>query len=152
MSITRDRMQVARKRAHDLKSHVPQAVAVDYARAQHLVYIHLVNGVVIGLPAAEVQGLETASADDLADVQVSPSGYGIHFPRIDVDLYLPALLEGILGSTAWMAERGRKGGHSTSEAKKIAAQANGKLGGRPRKTAKIEKTVAGKRSAAETQA
>jgi hypothetical protein len=33
-----------------------------------------------------------------------------------------------------MAERGRKGGQAATKAKKAAARANGKLGGRPRKT------------------
>ena len=34
---------------------------------------------------------------------------------------------------------GRLGGKKTSEAKAIAARANGKLGGRPKKTPKAEK-------------
>lgn len=85
-------------------------------------------------------------AKSLSVIRISPSGYGIHFPKLDVDLYLPALIQGIFGTRAWMAERGRKGGQAVSKAKKAAARANGKLGGRPRKT---EKPVAsGKRVAA----
>ena len=91
----------------------------------------------IGLPAAQTQGLETASTKDLSAIRISPSGYGIHFPKLDADLYLPALMEGIFGTKAWMAERGRKGGQAATKAKKAAARANGKLGGRPRKTEKV---------------
>ena len=33
----------------------------------------------------------------------------------------------------WLSQIGAKGGKATSEAKKLAAQANGRRGGRPRK-------------------
>lgn len=130
-------MQAARTRAHELKSHVPQATSAVYNPDTGLVCIRLSNGIVIGLPAAQTQGLEVASTKDLSAIRISPSGYGIHFPKLDVDLYLPALMEGIFGTKAWMAERGRKGGQAATKAKKAAARANGKLGGRPRKAEKV---------------
>jgi len=126
-------MQAARTRAQERKSHVPQATGAAYNPATGLVCIRLSNGVVIGLPAAQTQGLETADSKSLSKICISPSGYGIHFPKLDVDLYLPALMEGIFGTQAWMAERGRKGGQAATKAKQAAARANGKLGGRPRK-------------------
>jgi hypothetical protein len=89
----------------------------------------------IAFAPRDAQGLEQASAEDLLDARISPSGLGVHFPRLDADLYVPALLEGFLGSQRWMAaQRGRLGGQSQSEAKARAARANGRLGGRPRKT------------------
>jgi hypothetical protein len=78
--------------------------------------------------------LEDANAAQLSEIEISPSGFGIHFPAVDADLYVPGLLEGILGSKTWMAARlGQIGGQSRSRAKKAASRANGKLGGRPRK-------------------
>ena len=68
------------------------------------------------------------------DAEISPSGLGIHFPRLDADLYIPALLEGFLGSKRWMASQmGKVGGKVSSDAKTAAARKNGKLGGRPKK-------------------
>jgi len=55
-------------------------------------------------------------------------GTGIHFPALDLDLYVPALIEGVYGNRRWMAELGRKG----VEAKRVAARVNGAKGGRPR--------------------
>lgn len=82
-----------------------------------------------------IQGLEHSKPDDLAEIEISPSGLGIHFPRLDADLYLPALLEGFLGSRQWMAaEMGKLGGKTTTDAKAAAARENGRLGGRPRKS------------------
>jgi len=79
--------------------------------------------------------LERATAADLAKIEITSSGLGIRFPALDADLYLPALLEGFLGSRRWMAaENGRIGGRASGDAKAAAAKAKGKLGGRPRKT------------------
>jgi hypothetical protein len=70
----------------------------------------------------------------LERIEISPSGYGIHFPKVDADLYLPALLMGFLGSRNWMAARlGALGGKSRSSAKVAAAKRNGRRGGRPKK-------------------
>lgn len=139
MAITDHQIKTARARPQQLKSHVPQATGAAYNPDTGLVCIRLSNGIVIGLPAAQTQGLETASTKALSSIHISPSGYGIHFPDLDVDLYLPALMEGIFGTKAWMAERGRKGGQAATKAKKAAARENGKLGGRPRKTEKSDK-------------
>lgn len=57
------------------------------------------------------QGLETAKPADLTGAQISLSGLGVHFPKLDADLYIPALLEGFLGSRRWMAaQNGGAGG------------------------------------------
>lgn len=44
-----------------------------------------------------------ASVEDLATIKVSASGLGLHWPRLNADLYVPALLRGVLGSPRWMA-------------------------------------------------
>ena len=82
----------------------------------------------------DAQGLERAKPRQLDVIEISPSGLGIHFPKLDADIYLPALLEGFLGSKRWIAaEHGKLGGSASSTAKAAAARRNGKLGGRPAK-------------------
>jgi hypothetical protein len=50
-----------------------------------------------------VEGLGGADVRDLARVEVSPSGAGLHWPTLDVDFGLPALMAGVFGSRTWMA-------------------------------------------------
>lgn len=72
----------------------------------------------------------------MAKIEITPTGLGLHWPRLDADLYLPSLLKGVLGSPSWMAGlMGRMGGRVRSKAKAAAARANGRRGGRPRKAA-----------------
>jgi len=52
----------------------------------------------------------------------------------DAHLYVPALLQGVFGSKAWMAAQlGAAGGRSRNRATGAAARANGKRARRPRK-------------------
>jgi hypothetical protein len=113
----------------------PCAVAARYDRRSKRIVVRLSSGLDIAFATRDAQGLESAKPDQLDPIEISPSGLGLHFPKLDADLYLPALLEGFLGSRAWMAARlGARGGQATSSAKISAARANGRLGGRPRKT------------------
>jgi len=86
------------------------------------------------IPREDLQGLETGTPEQLARVEIVGGGTGLHWPDLDADLYVPALLRGIYGTKLWMAKIGRRGGIATSAAKKRAARANGKLGGRPTKS------------------
>ena len=86
------------------------------------------------LPREDLQGLQSGTREQLARVEIVGGGTGLHWPDLDADLYVPALLRGIYGSELWMAKIGRRGGLARSISKKQAARANGKLGGRPRKT------------------
>jgi hypothetical protein len=129
-----DNFEAAMERARKLKEKFPQAVSAYYDRASGRVVVELSSKIAVSFRPEDAQGLEHAKAADLAEVEVSPSGFGIHFPRLDADFYVPALLEGFLGSRKWMAARmGEAGGKSRSKAKKAAARANGLKGGRPRR-------------------
>jgi len=113
----------------------PAAVAARYDRERDRVVVVLSSGGEIAFPPRRAEGLERAKSADLDVIEISPSGFGLHFPKLDADLWLPALLEGIFGSRRWMAARlGARGGRARSKAKARAARANGKRGGRPRKT------------------
>ena len=112
----------------------PHALSVAPWRDGRML-IEMSNGIGLLVDARRVEGLEAATAADLAEVEISPSGFGLHFPKLDADIYLPGLLEGRFGSARYMAAAmGAKGGLARTPAKTAAARENGKLGGRPRKT------------------
>jgi len=134
---THDNFELANRRGRELQSEVPRAVAAHYDRATGRVVIRLSSKLDVSFSPRDAQGLEHAKPTQLDQIEISPSGFGIHFPKLDADLYLPALLEGYLGSKQWMASRlGQLGGKSRSASKKAASRANGRLGGRPKKAAR----------------
>jgi len=134
VKLTEEQFEAARRRG-DARLQGPRAVAARYDAGRARVVIALSTGVELGLAPRDVEGLAGASADDLRAVEIDSRGLGIHFPKLDADLYVPALLEGVLGSRRWMAARlGAAGGQARSPAKATAARENGRLGGRPRKS------------------
>jgi hypothetical protein len=127
----------ANRRAHEFSASHPRAVEAHYDRRLGQVVVRLSSRLNVAFSPKDAEGLEGALPAQLEPIEISPSGFGIHFPKLDADLYLPALLEGFLGSRRWMASRlGASGGRSTSVVKALAARRNGKSGGRPRKAAR----------------
>ncbi len=114
----------------------PLAAGAYYDTARGRIVVEMSTGIEISFSPGTAQGLESASAEELSEIEITPSGLGLHFPKLDADIYVPALLEGVLGSAKWMAgQMGRMGGASRSAGKSAAARENGKRGGRPRKSA-----------------
>jgi hypothetical protein len=98
MEISEQSFAAANLRGEKVKAAFPAAVSVRYERRSARLVISLSSGVDISFPPKLVQGLEAAKPADLTDAQISPSGLGVHFPKLDADLYIPALLQGFLGS------------------------------------------------------
>ena len=136
MAITRADAELAEKRMQALMKSTPRAVSASYDRRRSKIVICLDNRMELSFPPDLAEGLSGAKSAELSRIEISPTGLGLHFPKLDADLYVPALLEGVFGSPAWMAgAMGRRGGESTSGAKRLASRENGKLGGRPKKVA-----------------
>jgi len=118
------------------------ATAARYDKAAKRIIVELANGATLMLPAQLIQGLQDATAKELSEIEILGVGSGLYWPQLEADISVAGLLQGIFGSQAWMTELGRAGGKVTSEKKQAAAQANGKLGGRPRtKTSSTAKTT-----------
>lgn len=133
--LTKEAFEAARARG-EARLGGPRAESAHYDAGRDRVIVRLTTGVEIGFAPRDAEGLAGASRADLAVIEVEALGLGIHFPRLDADFHVPALLEGVLGSKAWMAARlGAAGGRARGGAKAAAARANGRRGGRPRKVA-----------------
>jgi len=111
----------------------PRARAARYDRELGRLVVALTNGCTFTFPPRLAQGLETATEDQLAQVEILGAGYGLHWEALDADLSIPGLLAGLFGTKAYMA---RRAGQATSPAKAAAARVNGAKGGRPRKLAR----------------
>jgi hypothetical protein len=114
----------------------PLVTAVEYKPGPglDLIILHLSNGRRHVIPRELLQGLESGTSKQITQVEIVGGGTGLHWPDLDADLYVPTLLRGVYGARQWMAKIGRNGGLARSRAKKAASRANGKLGGRPRRT------------------
>lgn len=118
----------------------PRAEKAHYDAGRDRVIVRLTTGVEIGFAPRDAEGLAGATREQLAKIEVEAQGLGLHFRLLDADLYVPALLEGVLGSKAWMAARlGAAGGSARGGAKAAAARANGKRGGRPRRVVGVSR-------------
>lgn len=134
MAITEDTFAAATRRATARVNQSPGVTRAFFDPQQARVVVELNTGMVLTFPVQDIEGLSQATPQELQQIEISPSGLGIHVPALDVDLYIPSLLQGFMGTKQWMAaQMGKTGGKATSAAKAAAARANGKLGGRPKK-------------------
>ncbi len=130
-------LAAAEARGRELLDTAMRAAEARYDRVTGRVTIDLTNGCAYAFPALLVEDLNGATDDQLAHVEVDGLGFNLHWPALDADLYVPALVSGIFGTRAWMTrELARRAGLATSPAKAAAARANGAKGGRPSKVAK----------------
>jgi hypothetical protein len=81
----------------------PRAISAHYDPTLRLIIIHLRSGAVFSFPPDVAQGLADASAKDLAQVEVTPMGDGLHWPALDTDFSIAGLLSGRFGNQKWMA-------------------------------------------------
>ena len=135
MEISEQEFQAAVLRGEEVRRN-GYAVSAEYDAHQNRLVVGLNNGVVIMVPVHLLEELAEAGADDLAEIEISPAGLGLHWPRLDADVYVPALMQGVFGTRRWMAALlGAAGGKASTKAKAAAARENGRKGGRPRKHA-----------------
>ena len=135
MAITEQELKQAETRM-SLVREAGYAVSARYDRRRSRIVVALNTGVELAFPTRLAEGLSGASPEHLGDIEISPAGLGLHWPRLDTDLYVPALLQGVFGSKSWMARQlGAEGGRARTVAKVAASRENGRKGGRPKKAA-----------------
>ena len=135
--LTDAQLKAAEARGREMLATEPRASAARFDRDTGRVVVDLLNGCSYAVPASLVQDLQGANEEALAGVVVDGVGFNLHWPALDVDLYVPALVAGVFGTRAWMTrELARVAGQARSPEKAAAARSNGAKGGRPRKAAR----------------
>ncbi len=121
----------ARLRGTQARAKGLRATSAKYDVNSGRVIMETSTGHLFGFPAAGVSALRNASPGDLKKVELTPSGSGLHWETLDVDLDVPALIVSMLGQQDKIRELARSAGSVTSDRKAAAARANGAKGGRP---------------------
>jgi len=86
---------------------LPTATSACYDPALDVIVLHIDTGRRLVIPREELQGLEKATVEEVSHIEIF-GGLDIAWPKLDVDHYLPALVEGIYGSEAWMQSLNRR--------------------------------------------
>jgi hypothetical protein len=133
VDLTDAEIDEATQRGQSARRREPRAKTARYDKRRGRIIVELTNGCSFTFPPQLAQGLETATAAQLSEVEILGAGYGLHWEALDADLSVPGLLAGLFGTAAHMA---RQAGRATSAAKAAAARQNGAKGGRPPKSAR----------------
>ena len=137
VDVTGAQLKAAEARGRKMRETEPRASSARYDQTTGKFVVDLVNGCSYAFPARLVQDLQGASDESLAEIEVDSVGFNLHWPALDIDLFVPALVSGIFGTRRWMASQlARIAGRTKSPAKAAAARSNGAKGGRPRKSAR----------------
>ncbi len=122
---------IARSAEDSLSS--PSATEVLYDKRSRKIVIHFDNGCQFECPVDLLQGVCDLTDDEIAEVELTPAGWGLTWSNADIDLGVNELVQGIFGTKAWMKEIAAKGGRSKLEKKQAASRINGAKGGRLKK-------------------
>ena len=129
----RERYARARARGEARAQHPSAVVAARYEPDGDLIDLTFAGGGAMAIPRKAVPGLERATPATIESVVVSPAGDALSWPALDVDIYVPGLVERVFGTRLFAAATGRRGGRRRSKAKAAASKTNGAKGGRSRK-------------------
>lgn len=98
-----DEFEAALERGWIARQWEPRAASARYDQESGRMIVELTNGCTFAFPPRMAQGLETATEDELAAVEILGAGYGLHWEALDADLSVPGILAGRFGTKAYMA-------------------------------------------------
>lgn len=131
VELTDEQYEAAVRRGREIKADV-LARSVRYDPQQRVMHVDLRNGASFSFPVDEVQDLSGADDRDLAEVEISGSGYGLHWEKLDADFSVGGLKAGIFGTAKYMALKAER---AKLEAEAAASHGDVAGGGRPHKAA-----------------
>ena len=135
----RDRHLFAKVRAEGLARSQDRSAVVGarYEPRERALRLTFRSGGEMLIPVDKVSELCGGASTDLGRIEVSPLGDDLSWPTLDVDIYVPGLVEDVFGARLFAAATGRRGGQRRTKAKAAAARLNGAKGGRPRKRSTV---------------
>ena len=95
-------LQTAETAGQESLDNEHRAVSVIYERTTRKLHIISTLDAELILSVDKLQGLAEASDDDLSEIELSPFGTNLHWPRLDEDFGVHNLFCGVYGSKVWM--------------------------------------------------
>lgn len=99
---------------------VVTATGIRYVPSIDLFVLSLSDGTGRVLQRELLQGLQAGTRKQLANVELVGAGTGLHWPDLDADLLVEAVISGIYGNRQWMSRIGQRGGSVRSKPKRHA--------------------------------
>jgi len=103
------------------------ATAARYDRRHDKVVLTMRSGAVAVIPRSSIPTLADVERHAVAELELSPMGTSLRFPRLDADF----AVQGLIRSAFGVNEANRLAGSTKSPARAAASRANGRKGGRP---------------------
>ena len=131
-----DRERYARARTRGLARSRDASAILDahYDAGRDAIDLKFRGGGSMMIPRQIIPGLKQTSSSNLnAPIRISPAGDALSWPSLDLDIYVPGLVERAFGAHLFVAATGRQGGRTKSGAKGIATKVQGVRGKRPAK-------------------
>jgi Protein of unknown function (DUF2442) len=108
--------QAAEERGRIELATKPRARAARYDQGLGRLVIELTNGCTFFFPPRLAQGLEKATDEEIAQVEILGFGFGLHWEALDADHKVESLLAGRFGSQRYMEERFGPDWHQAAQA------------------------------------
>jgi hypothetical protein len=122
-------VNVGRERmASEVRAH-----AVRYDPARDTIEMSMVDGWGLVFERRSVREFADVTPDEMAGLELSPIGTGLMLDSRDIHINVHGLVTSFMSPRLMASALGRKGGATSSEAKRQSSRENGKRGGRPRK-------------------
>ena len=103
-NITDAEIDAALLRGKEVAEKEPRGASVRFVRDERKIVVILRNGEELSVPVWGIQGLSGATDEQISDVELVGDGYGLRWDALDVDMSVPGLAAGRLGTREWMAK------------------------------------------------
>lgn len=124
-----DKKGIAKARRRGKLSEVNDAILLSFLPSTNQIHLELRNNTEVRIPVQAISGLREVSKQGLSRMKLSRVGDAIELPEYD----LQVSVSGIVRKAIFGEDLYAKAGRVKSKAKSIAARANGRKGGRPRR-------------------
>src|SRR5947207_15624250 len=89
----RDRYAEARARGKSRAEHPSAVIEARYDAEADVIALNFGGGGSMAIPRKAVPGLERATSETVQSMVLSPAGDALSWPALDVDVYVPDLVE-----------------------------------------------------------